>query len=273
MRRVEVQTDQERPARSGVAIDFGHGAVAEQVREIANLVNLDIAIPEIIRVAARWTVFVREVIQRAATESVEAVIAAFQRPEIRQPAEVPFSDQRRAVAGGFEKRRQSRMVRWYADVAVAAAGQGLFQTDRKTVLIAPGDQGRAGGGAHRRVRIGLKQAHAAGGDAVDIRRLEIRPPVTRNVGVAHVVRHDVDDVGHRRGGRRGARTTRECERASTGQQQMPPRDLRLHSHVLPPRAMTKAMCRKPIKMSLALCENFLRPAGEGPSIRLVRKSS
>ena len=98
-----MQADQEGPICSGVAGDLSHSAVAEQVREVANLVNLGIAIPQIVRVAVRRAIFVAEIVQRAAAKTVEAVIATFQRPEIRQPAEVPFADQCRAVADALQK--------------------------------------------------------------------------------------------------------------------------------------------------------------------------
>src|SRR5262245_46448838 len=87
-----------------------------------------------------------EVIDRADAESIEVVIAAFERTEIRQRAEVPLADERRSVTCFSEQRRQRRMLGWEADGIDALDSPGarcsnrFFQANAKPVLIASSDE-------------------------------------------------------------------------------------------------------------------------------------
>ena len=69
----------------------------------------DIVVPEIVSVIGA---LMRIVIDRATAEAVEMIIAALQWTEFRQTAEVPFADQRRAVSGLPQQRRQRGVIRW-----------------------------------------------------------------------------------------------------------------------------------------------------------------
>ena len=71
------------------------GAVAEELRQVAHLVHQHVVVPQIfVGPAGRVPV----VVEAAAAEAVEVVVAALERAEVRQRAQVPLADERRAVA-------------------------------------------------------------------------------------------------------------------------------------------------------------------------------
>ena len=82
------------------------------------------------------------------------------------------------------------------------------------LLIAPADQagpGRRAGGA---VGVEVGQPDAVPGQAVDVRRLDVRSAVDAEIAVAGVVRHDQDDV---RAFRRRRLCRQHCRRAAEHQ--------------------------------------------------------
>src|SRR5439155_18420821 len=99
MRRVEVETDEEGLPGFCIGIDCRNGAVADQVCQISGLVHLELAIPQIVGIGVGWSRFVCEIIEGTAAKAPEVVVAALEGTEIGQPAEMPFSNQRSAVAG------------------------------------------------------------------------------------------------------------------------------------------------------------------------------
>ena len=125
----------------------------------------------------------REVIEGAAAESPEVIVAALERAEVGQIAEVPFAEQGGAVAGFLEERGQRGMLGRQAQSGVAGA-QRLVEADGQAVLIAAGDQRGPRGRAHGRVGVGLQELHALGGEAVDVGRVVIAAAVAGEVGVA-----------------------------------------------------------------------------------------
>jgi hypothetical protein len=137
---------------------------------------------------------VREVIDRAAAETIEIVVIALQRTEIGQPSQMPFANQRGLVTGLFQERRQGRMVRRQTKPARPTGAQRLFEPDGHPVLVTPGNQRNAGGGADCGIRIGLCEAHALGGDAIDIGRGEIAATVAGNIGIAEIVGENEQNV-------------------------------------------------------------------------------
>ena len=72
--------------------------------------------------------------------------------------------------------------------------QRLLEADAQPVLISASDQGDACRGAHRRIRVRLKEPGAVGREAIDVRRAEIAPAIARNVGVAEIVGEDENDI-------------------------------------------------------------------------------
>ena len=125
--RAEVQAEQERPAGPGVVADHLHRAVAEQVGRVAFRRDLLVLLPEI-RGAAPAGVPV--VVDRAAAIAVEVVVAALMRAEIRQTAQMPLADQRRAVPGLLQQRWQGGMIGRQADAPAAPCRERLFQPER-----------------------------------------------------------------------------------------------------------------------------------------------
>ena len=79
--------------------------------------------------------------------------------------------------------------------AYIALAQWLLQTDRNAILIAPGDEPHAGGGADRAVCVGMGKTRAFACEAVDIRGLVFAAAIAGEVGIAHVIGHDEQEVG------------------------------------------------------------------------------
>ena len=61
--------------------------------------------------------------------------------------------------------------------------------------VLSGHEGCAGGSRHWATGIGLGKAHPFGGHAVDVRGGDILLAVATEIAVAHIVTHDIDDVG------------------------------------------------------------------------------
>jgi hypothetical protein len=61
-------------------------------------------------------------------------------------------------------------------------------------LVAACDQRGAGCRANGRIGVTLKKPDSVRGDVVDVRRLDVWPAVTGDIGIAHIVGHDEDDV-------------------------------------------------------------------------------
>ena len=131
VRRREVQRQEERLCRLLLA-DVIDGALGQQVRVVADLVHRHFAFVQVFRHVGPDARLVREVVDGAAVVAEEEVVAALQRAEGRQVAQVPLAEQRRAVAVLLQQRRQGRMLRRQADA---------FSTARRSALPAR----RAGG--------------------------------------------------------------------------------------------------------------------------------
>src|SRR5262245_40754102 len=105
---------------------------------------------------------------------------------------MPFPNERGAVAGFPEQRWQRRLRR--RQTGNAGGSERFLETDGKPILIATGDERdtrrRADGG----ICVGLKKPHAVGGETIDVRRVEVRPAITCNVGVTEIVGEDENDV-------------------------------------------------------------------------------
>jgi len=173
-------------------VDHLDGAAAQQIGQIAHLLDRDVVLPQIRGVGRGRPGLVRVVVERAAAKAIKMVIATLQRAEIGQGAQMPLADQGRLVAGPLQERRQGRVRGWQADLP---RREGLFQADRQPVLVPPGDQRHAGGGADRGIGVGLQETQAVGRKAVDIGGAEITPPVAGHVGIAEIVGEDEQDVG------------------------------------------------------------------------------
>ena len=121
-----------------------HGAVGDQVGQVAVLVVLVLAHPQVVRAAA---VAVAEVVHPARHRAEEAAVARAQRAEVRRVAQMPLADQGGAVAGALQQRRQGRVPGRQAEDAAAAAAavDRLVGRAAQTVLPARRHQRKAGG--------------------------------------------------------------------------------------------------------------------------------
>ena len=105
-------------------------------------------------------------------------------------SEVPLPDEAGTVAQSLQHAGQGGLVR--------TDGQG--RVGRQYAHVAPPgvlarQQGVARGRGGRGRGVGVREAHAPGGQAVEGRRADERGAVAAQVGVAHVVGQDADDVG------------------------------------------------------------------------------
>ena len=179
-----MQAQQEGLSSFGIAVDDIDGVAAEQIRQIANLFHLDVFVPQVVRVG--------KVVDRAATKTIEVVIAAQQRAILRQQAEMPLANEGGPISGLPQERGQRGMARRQTGVA---AGERLVETNVETVLIASSNQRSARGRADRGVGVGLKKACSARCKTVDVGSVEIGSSVAGNIGVTEVVRQDENDAG------------------------------------------------------------------------------
>jgi hypothetical protein len=149
-----------------MSVDRGNGAVSQQTGEIAGLLDGHVAIPQIRLLIGA---VVRVVVERAAAETVEVLVAASQWTVRRQRTQVPLTDEGRRITRLPEQRGEGRMLGRQPDVT-RRRWQRLLETDAQPVLVAAGDQSNACRGADRRIRIRLQQAHAVGRETIDVRR-------------------------------------------------------------------------------------------------------
>src|SRR6185369_11826147 len=122
MWRIEVEADQKRLAGLRERIHRVDRTGAELVGEIADLVDLDVLVPQIVILTR---VKMRVVVHGAPAETEEVIITALERTEFRQGAQMPLADQAGDVACPLQQRRQGRMLWRQADLTVAR--QGLLE--------------------------------------------------------------------------------------------------------------------------------------------------
>ena len=163
----------------------------------------------------------REIVGIRRDEAVEPLEALARRPlvegaggcHVGRRHVIPLADRESRVAAGFQVVGQR--TRRSGDVpGIAANGKGgnRVRADVDAVRIAPGQEGRAGGGADRRgVVVGVAQAHAR--HAIDVRSGH-EAAEAGNLRIADIVHHPDQHVGalllplawlrclHRRGARR-----------------------------------------------------------------------
>jgi hypothetical protein len=104
----EVEAQQKRLPRPGIAFDGLHRPIAKQVRHVPVTLDRYLLLVELAREAGDQSAVdlgrVRSMIEIVGTApeySEEVVVAALQGTEIRQVAEMPFADQRGAIAHLF----------------------------------------------------------------------------------------------------------------------------------------------------------------------------
>jgi hypothetical protein len=179
---------------SALPADEVHGALGDEIGEIPDGMGLRFSLEEVV---LPGRVAVSEIVEAAAHRAEELPVAALQRAEVRQEAEMPLADQGRRVAGVAQQRGQRRVVRRQAQHRVAAvtARDRLVVAAAQPVLEAPGHQREARGRAHRRVGVPVGEAQAVGGQAVELGGARRPAAVTAEVSVAEVVGEDEDEIG------------------------------------------------------------------------------
>src|SRR5262249_14433890 len=141
VRRIEMEADQERLVGLRIGIYRVDGAGTELVGEIADLMDLDVLVPQIMLLTP---VDVREIVHCLAADTEEVVVTALERTEIRQNAQMPLADQSSAVSRLLQQRRQGGMLGRKADLRVA--NQRLLEPQPQSILVAAGDQRETRGG-------------------------------------------------------------------------------------------------------------------------------
>ena len=170
------------------------GRLGEELRVIAHACHRHLAVVQIAGHVCAHARLMGEIVQRAPVVAKEVVVPTLERPVVRQGPQVPFADQRRGIAHGLEQGGQRGVRRGQTEV-LPGARQRFFQATRQAVLVAPGDQGKAGGRTHGRVGIRLGKAHALGGKAIQVRSVVRRLTVDTEVGPAEVIREEKEHVG------------------------------------------------------------------------------
>ena len=132
-----------------------------------------------------------------AQEAVEALEASAQRPAVIGPCrrrlmrrgQVPFADSVGVVALLQEDFREKTVLKGNHPIAAGKTGGAFGDAGQAIrVMVASGEQARAGGGAEgRRVKVGVAQP--AGRKRVEMRRAD-RRTVTAKLTEAGVVQHD-----------------------------------------------------------------------------------
>ena len=140
-------------------------------------------------------------VRLGAEEPVPALEPAAARPvapggrevHLVRRTEVPLADHVGVPAELSEDLRQHPVLGRDDGAAIGEAGRTLGDARHAVAgVVAPGQQARAGRGAQRG-RVPLRVAHAVGGDAIDVGRLD-RAAIAVHRGEADVVEHDVHDV-------------------------------------------------------------------------------
>ena len=118
MRRVVVQAEQEWRVVRRACLQVVDRAVAQQVGQV--LPGVIDRLPVLVQIHLALPVEVTEITDTARQRTEVMVVPAFQRAEVRRITEVPLSDQRGAIPGRAQQRRQRWMVRLQSDRGAAA---------------------------------------------------------------------------------------------------------------------------------------------------------
>ncbi len=105
--------------------------------------------------------------------------------------QAPFAAQTRGIAGRFQHRGHGRVVRlqfiFIVPPHAAVAG------------VQPGHQRAARWRTHRAAGVELSEPHAAGGQAIDVRRFDLLLAIAAQIAVAEIIGQEEHDVRMRRG--------------------------------------------------------------------------
>ena len=150
VRRRVVQAQEEGGVALAHAVDKVHAALGQQVGQIAFVVMLLFAHPQIVLARAAQ---MGEVIHAARHGAEVLLVARTQRAEVGRVAQMPFAYQCRAVARALEQRGDGGDLGRQAQLgaqrrATRLAVDGLLGGTAQAVLIAGRGQGKTRGRAH-----------------------------------------------------------------------------------------------------------------------------
>ena len=131
-----------------------------------------------------------EVIVRAAEETEELIEAALPGMVVGRGAKVPLADQGGAVPGGLEAVGQGFLGEGQALLGAVA----WIELVAEAGLVFAGEQSGAGGGAVGAADIAAGAAGAGFGQSIEMRGGDVGAAMEADIGVAHVVADDDDDV-------------------------------------------------------------------------------
>ena len=132
----------------------------------------------------------------------ELVVTAPQGMEGSGAAEVPLAHQRGCVTGFPQPLGQGSLVRWQPDLRVGVGGSDRVALEAEAGLVAPGDHRRTGRRADRRRHVAVGEAHALGGETVEVGRGHVAPSLAARFTIAEVVGDEQDKVRPRSVGAR-----------------------------------------------------------------------
>ena len=156
----------------------------------------------------------------------EALVEAAALRRVRARAEVPLADARGGIPGPGQRLCDDRRVQRKAQGQVGLQEPGVRQDVARKVLRQsgpgrphPGEDAGSRRGAVRSRGVGVGEPDAVPGKPVDVRGSMVGVPVGADVGVAHVVQEQEQDVGpigrrsgHNRGEKRGHQGGMHAER-------------------------------------------------------------
>ena len=198
MHCIESEVEEERFRCIALAFHESRGLFPERIGEIALFVHR-LAVVVDGRVIASSALWIRQVEMPAAEESEEFIKAALQRRVPFATAEVPLADHARGVS------RRAQTIRQRRDSQRQRAGDTIQVIIAGSLLVTAAHQGRSCRRAERAVGIRGSKPHATRSDQIDVRRGDVFTAMRSDVGIAHVVGKDEDDVGLFREGREDKR--------------------------------------------------------------------
>ena len=127
-------------------------------------------------------------------------------------AEVPFSDESGGVTGVFEESGKGESGGGDEGGSIAGGDARAWLTPR----VATGEEGEACGGANGGTGVGVGEADAIFGEAIDVWGEDMGGAVATKISVADIVGEDVEDIGERAWGLGGLRGRGEEEEKKKG---------------------------------------------------------
>ena len=143
--------------------------------------------PEVCRVVAVGFALVQ-----VSEEGVEAHVIG--KPGLVAEGQAPLAEEPGGVPGVLEDLGHGEIIGLQSVTVHAAGVAHHVVADGGMSLVQSLHQARAGGSADRGTAVAVGQAHAAGGQGVDVRCLDQRLAEAAQIAPAQIVGHDPDDV-------------------------------------------------------------------------------